>query len=163
MGARRRGMGMDLAGVGSVADLAHGILNKIWPDKADPTAMAAAELELQKLLQAREDSVLSAQRDIVVAELNQSDNYTKRARPSIVYMGLAFIGLVHVVLPMAAWVVLVGTGRPLTEMPAVALPGEFWAAWGGVCSVWVIGRTLEKKGSGGMVGRAAGMITGSGR
>jgi hypothetical protein len=27
------------------------------------------------------------------------------------------------------------------------LPTEFWYVWGGVCSVWMIGRTIEKTGS----------------
>ncbi|MFH1885159.1 MAG: holin family protein [Pseudomonadota bacterium] len=154
-------MGIDLTGVGSVADLATSILDKVWPDKMSGGERAAAQLAVQQLVQAREDSLLNAQRDIMVAELSQGDAYTKRARPSIVYMGLAFIGLVHVILPMVAWVVLVSTGKPLTGMPTVALPGEFWAAWGGVCSVWVIGRSLEKKSAGGLAGRAAGLITGS--
>ena len=28
----------------------------------------------------------------------------------------------------------------------VELPGPLWAAWGSVCSVWSIGRTLERRG-----------------
>ncbi|MFH2100436.1 MAG: holin family protein [Pseudomonadota bacterium] len=153
-------MGIDLTGIGSVADLASGILDKVWPDKMSGAERAEAELAVQRLIQDRENRVVDAKAAIMVAEINQSDNYTKRARPSIVYMGLAFIGLVHVLLPMIAWIVLISTGKPLTDMPSVALPGEFWAAWGGVCSVWVIGRTLEKKGAGGLAGKAAGLITG---
>jgi hypothetical protein len=31
--------------------------------------------------------------------------------------------------------------------PLADLPAEFWAAWGGICATWVVGRSAEKRGS----------------
>lgn len=143
-------MGFDIAGIGSVASLAKGIINKFVPDKISDAEKAKLQIQLQEVLQRREDAVIRAKKGILIAELQQSDNYTKRARPSVVYGGLLFILLVHVVFPIVAFF----TG---TEMPDISLPSEFWLTWGGVCSVWSIGRTMEK---GGAKNKAIELITG---
>jgi len=132
-------MGLDITGIGSVADLAKGLLDRFWPPAMDPEAKARLQMELETKLQEREDKLVGVQRDIIVAEMQQSDNFTKRARPMIVYSGLLFIFLVHVVFPIAA----AFGSKP---MPEISLPSEFWMAWGGVCSIWVIGRSAEKSG-----------------
>jgi len=150
-------MGIDLTGIGSVADLAQSVVERFFPQKATEAEKAQAQLALQELLERRETAVLDTQKSIIVAEMQQGDNFTKRARPAIVYMGLIFIGLVHVVFPIVAWLVLVLTNELLTEMPDIALPSEFWAAWGGVCSIWVIGRTMERRG---MANKVVNLITG---
>lgn len=92
----------------------------------------------------------------------QGDRLTRWARPSIVYAGLFFVFLVHVALPIVAWIVLAVKGRPITEnMPALSLPGPFWATWGSVTSLWVIGRSIEKRGtSSAAAAKAAKIITG---
>ncbi len=151
-------MGLDFTGLGSVFDFAKGVMDKIWPPQADPNEKMKAQMALQELLEKRENQVIDAQKSIIVAEMQQGDNYTKRARPTIVYIGLAFIGLVNVLLPMIAWITLSVTGKPLTGMPDIQLPGEFWAAWGGVCSIWVIGRSAEKRGA---ANKVINMITGT--
>ena len=142
---------MDLTGLGSIADLAGGIINKIWPPSADPNEKLKAQAELERMLNEREGTVIDAQKNIIVAEMSQGDSYTKRARPTIVYAGLAFIFMVHVVLPMLAFF----KGTPV---PSLTLPAEFWWAWTGVCGIWIIGRSAEKVGTGGAVVSA---ITGS--
>ncbi len=139
-------MGLDLTGIGSVADLAKSVVERFLPAKMSDGEKANATLQLQELLQKREDALIDAKRSIIVAEMNQGDAFTKRARPMIVYAGLAFIGLVHVVFPITAWIVLIATGEPLANMPELTLPTSFWTAWGGVTSIWVIGRSAEKKG-----------------
>lgn len=144
-------MGLDLTGLGSVADLAKTVVDKIFPPSLDPKGKAEAQIRLQEVLQQRETSLLETQKAIIVSEMSQGDNFTKRARPSIVYCGLFFIFLVHVFLPSVAFF----TDK---SIPTLSLPPEFWWAWGGVCSIWVIGRSAEKSGaSGSMVN----MITGS--
>lgn len=149
-------MGLDLTGLGSVADFAETAINKIFPDKMDAADKEAARLKLKKLAGQRENALLDAQKSVMTAELSQGDNYTKRARPTVVYAGLAFIALVHVVFPMIAWF----TSQ---EMPELTLPPEFWWAWTGVCSAWVIGRSAEKRGAAkdaGLMGKMTRMITG---
>ena len=71
--------------------------------------------------------------------MNQGDSYTKRARPTIVYSGLLFIFFVHVLFPMVSWF-------KSTTLPELALPTEFWWAWTGVYSIWIVGRSTEKNG-----------------
>jgi len=144
---------MDITGIGSVAECAKSIIDRIWPPNLSPAEKAKAELELQQMLQVRENAVTAAQKEIIVAEMQQGDPYTKRARPTIVYAGLAFIFLVHVFIPIAAFF----KGVPADSFPALSLPDEFWWAWGGVCSAWIIGRSMEKKGTG---GKLVSMITG---
>ena len=68
---------------------------------------AAAKLELERILQQDriqlEESLrieLSAKERVLVAELTQGDNYTKRARPTVVYAGLGMIFLNYVVAPL---------------------------------------------------------------
>jgi len=150
-------MAFDLTGIGPVAEFAKGIMDRFFPPKMDEGEKAQVQVQLQEMLQSRENTVMEAQKQIIVAEMQQADPFTKRARPSIVYFGLAAIGLVHVLLPMIAWIVLTATGRPLADMPGIALPSQFWATWGGVCSIWMIGRSAEKRG---MTGKIVSAITG---
>jgi hypothetical protein len=144
-------MGIDITGLGTVADAAKTIVNKFFPDKMGDADRAKMELELQSLLSARDTAVLDAQKSVMVAELNQGDAYTKRARPTIIYGGLVFIFLVHVFCPMVAMF----TGK---AVPGLILPDQFWWAWGSMCSIYAIGRTAEKNG---INNKAVGMITGS--
>lgn len=147
-------MGLDLAGIGSVADLAKGIMDRFSPPDMTPEEKAQKQIELQQLLDERESRLISAQKAVMVAEMNQNDPYTKRARPTLVYAGLVFIFLVHVVFPILAWF-------GAEEAPSLSLPAEFWWAWSGVCGVWILGRSAEKRGATGALGSLAGMITGN--
>ena len=56
------------------------------------------KLELQRLVNDREQQIhetykheINASKAVIVAELQQSDNFTKRARPTVIYAGLIFI------------------------------------------------------------------------
>lgn len=135
-----------------VADFAKNILNRFWPEKMDEADRIRAEHELTQLLQERENRLVSAQRDIIVAELQQSDRYTKRARPTIMYAGLFFVLLNYVVVPIVNRVFewwLIAEGRPILDVYALspmALPENFWWVWGGVCGLYVLGRSAEKGG-----------------
>lgn len=140
---------IDLTGLGSVAEVAKGLIDRFLPPSMSEGEKAAAQIQIEQMLERREASLIDMQRSVITSEMHQGDNYTKRARPTIVYAGLVFISLVHVILPMAAWMVLIITGKPLTNMPEIVLPAGFWSAWGGVCSIWVIGRSAEKRGASG--------------
>lgn len=84
-----------------------------------------------------ESTIVKAKADIMVAELQQTDNYTKRARPTVIYGGLVILAINHVILP---WV----TFFQGMVLPAIVLPDAFWIAWGGICGVYAFGRTKEK-------------------
>ena len=114
--------------------------------------------ELEKLLKERDAALdqticaeLSTKERILVAELQQGDSYTKRARPTVVYAGLGFILLNYCIVPAIQAV----AGKCVAAFP---LPTEFWVAWGGIVATWSVGRSAEKRGS---RGRAVSMITGN--
>jgi len=141
---------MDITGLGSVADAAKSIIERIFPPKMTDEEKATAQIELQRMLQERETTLIEAQKSIIVSEMSQGDAFTKRARPMIVYCGLLFIFLVHVIFPIVTYLTK-------ESLPALNLPTEFWWAWTGVCGVWVIGRSMEKNGASNKI---VNMITG---
>lgn len=154
---------MDLTGFGSIADFAKGIMDRFFPKQMTQEEKAKAQLELEALLGEREQKVIESKASIIVAEMQQGDKFTKRARPMVVYSGLTFIGLVHVVFPLAAAAVQIfcsiyGKVNSFV-LPELTLPSQFWWAWGSVVSVWELGRTWEKANGSG--NKMIDMITGS--
>lgn len=83
---------------------------------------------------------LEAQRAVIVAELQQGDAYTKRARPTVIYAGLAVIAWNYSLVPVLAW--LAGAAAPV-----LSLPDLFWQVWGGVAGLYTLARTSEKAGT----------------
>lgn len=133
-----------MGGVGTLAkDIRAAITGKepISQEKAAELALKAQQLEV---------GLSEVSQNIIVAEMQQGDRFTKRARPMVVYSGLFFIFLVHVAFPIAAFF----SGEP---MPDVSLPHEFWWAWTGVVAVWMTGRSIEKYG---LENKATKLITG---
>lgn len=88
----------------------------------------AAQAQTEETLRAE----IGAQSAVMVAEMTQGDSYTKRARPTLVYAGLAIIFIDYIVFPAFL-------------LPPTELPAEFWLAWGGTVGVWSIGRSAEKR------------------
>lgn len=120
------------------------------------------KLEAQKLLQSRlselEETLrteIRAKQAIIVAEMQQGDTFTKRARPSVVYFGLAIIGVDYLTRALS----YLFASIPVIQVSLV--PQEFWMTWGGVVGTWIIGRSAEKRGVTGLTAKAAGFVTGS--
>ena len=103
----------------------------------------AATSELEQTMRAE----LEAKERILTAELQQGDTYTKRARPTVVYIGLAAIVFNYCVAPIVQWVVLNVSPEYVSPLPNLDLPTEFWWAFGSVVSVWSVGRTMERRGA----------------
>lgn len=149
--------------VSKIGGLLSGGLVKSLGDVADRFIQTDAEkqafrLEMEKVVNDRQSDIeatiqseLQAKERIIVAEMNQSDNYTKRARPTVVYAGLVIIGFNYCLVP--AMQSLSG----IAVMP-FELPIEFWTAWGGCVGIWIIGRSAEKRGANNMVTKK---VTGS--
>ncbi len=154
-------MGIDLTGLGSAFDFAGGLLDRFFPKKLNEAEKLSMQAQLSQAIDQRDVERDAQKRDVIVAELKQDDKYTKRARPTVVYMGLMFIGLIHVVFPMVFYLAgLFKTTMP--TLPDLVLPQEFWWAWSGICSVWVMGRSAEKATAAkGATGKILSMITGS--
>lgn len=143
-------------GAGKLVDSIGGII--------DDLNLSKEEKEQFKLLMAQEvrkdremteqtiQKELDTVRSVITAELQQGDTYTKRARPTIVYAGLGFIGINYVLFPVIYWLItilgyfLAADLSGLPEAPQLDMPTEFWVMLGGVVSVWSIGRTAEKRG-----------------
>ena len=145
------------AGSKGVLDGIGGIIGKFVQS---PEEKNKALMEMEQLLAAKDAKVeetiqaeMDARKEILVAELESGDNYTRRARPTLVYAGLAFIFLNHVFFPVLF---------ALTKTPPVdlALPVEFWVAWTGTTGAWSIGRTMERR-KGGTKSKALSLLTGA--
>ncbi|MFO8236460.1 MAG: 3TM-type holin [Bacteroidales bacterium] len=113
-------------------------------------------LDMECLAQQKEEQLeksirqeLDAKKEILLAELNQGDQYTKRARPTVVYVGLIFIllevfGLRHIILEAVA-----DDGAQLQALldSSDKIFNTFLWAWGGVLGVYSLGRSAEKRGT----------------
>lgn len=120
---------------------------------ASPEDKLKAEAAAQSLIaqhaaaiEASYQKEIEAKQAIMVAELQQADLYTKRARPSIIYVGLGAIVANSVLLPWGTFIAAAAFGKTLS-LPSIELPGEFYYAWAGVCGAYVLGRTSEKTGN----------------
>ena len=134
-------------GLGSLAGIMDGVKGLISSFKLDPSERKEFEVKMQALLQQRDTEIeqtmrqeLQAKERILVAELTQGSTFTKAARPSVVYYGLAAICFNYSILPFVQWL---GGETP----QPFELPTEFWLAWGGIVSTWSIGRSAERRGA----------------
>lgn len=133
--------------VGKVVGLADGLFR-------DADEKADFKLKLGALVQERDGELektfrkqLEAKERVMVAEMTQGDNYTKRARPTVVYAGLIIMALNYMVLPWVAHF----SGQLL---PTIEIPAIFWTAWGGVVATWSIGRDVNRQKLGVLLGKA---------
>lgn len=113
----------------------------------DQERMERLQMALWQVVQARYEQV----RAVIAAEMAQGDNFTKRARPSIVYAGLVMYFLKFA-----------GSGFGFM----FTIDENFTYVWGGVCGVWIVGRSIEKikchngGSSSSVVGEVSSAITG---
>jgi hypothetical protein len=133
-------------GFGTLVEQVGGVVDKFHLSREEKQKF---KLELESLLHKRESemestlrSQMQAKERILVAELQQGDSYTKRARPTVVYVGLLFIFFNYCLVPLL--VHLFGNRQAAFQMD---LPGGFWAGWSGIVATWSVGRTFEKRGS----------------
>lgn len=109
-------------------------------------------VRMEELTQQREKEVeetirmeLDAKKNILMAEMNQDDRYTKRARPTVVYVGLVFIllellGLRHIIMhSLGIEAEIIANSDQIFKI--------FLGVWGSVLGVYSIGRSVEKRGT----------------
>ena len=147
---------------GGVVSSVGGIIDSLHTSEAEKLAArneaAGIIIKAMEQVDATYLAEVASKRDVMVAEMAQGDTYTKRARPTIIYGGLVFIGLNYVLAPILGRLVALlrsfGDLSPaqvaaLTELsaPLADLPPEFWAAWGGVSGLYVLSRGREKLGA----------------
>lgn len=102
---------MDLTGIGSIADLAGKVLDRVLPDQA---AKDAAAFELYKLQQAGHFKEMDAQlamaqgqMDINKVEAANPSVYVSGWRPGAGWVGVFGLAYVGVIEPCARWVATV--------------------------------------------------------
>lgn len=147
-----------------------GSLNKMF-DRAGYSEQEKAEhemvvkqyiMELLKEKEQRQAELDQKKIDFMMAEAKQEDPYTKRLRPTVGYVGLAAIIWNHVLVPTAAMIIQAAKVQAASAIEvtkfSIDLPSEFWWAWGGVMSIYVVGRSAEKRG---YSNRLISFITGS--
>lgn len=125
-------------------------------EEKDETMLAIEAILTTRLTEAETTlrTEIEAKSAIMVAEMNQEDKYTKRARPTVVYSGLVLIFLDFVVRVLAFFFM------PDLPLPSGFVEVSFLATWGSVVGVYSIGRSAEKRG---VVNRAVSTITGAKR
>jgi hypothetical protein len=142
-----------------VIDSVSGVIDKFSLSKEEKQEfkleMQSRLMQMEKELEETYRTELESRADIIKNEMIQGDRFTKRARPAIIYAGLIFIFIVHILVPVIAYI----AGVPGDKMPAIDLPEEFWWAWTTVVGVYGVGRSAEKMGA---TNRATRFITGSG-
>lgn len=125
------------------------LIDNLHTSKEEKMTLKAKIMEIQNELTSKyielEGKTVDAKRDIMVEELKQDDNYTKRARPTVVYAGLLILFINHVLLPWVSWAFITFKSMEIS-IPIINLPDAFWIAWGGVCGIYAFGRSKEKIG-----------------
>ena len=101
-------MAIDLTGIGSVADLASTVINKIWPDKS--------EQEKQQLAAAV--MVIQGQLDINKAEAASPSAFTSGWRPGIGWVCALALFFQYIARPLLMWVGLV-SGHSWPPLPGI--------------------------------------------
>lgn len=146
-------------GLSGVIDSIKDVIDKFTLTKEEKQEfqleMQSRLMQIEQELETTYRTEIESRADIIKSEMAQGDLYTKRARPTVIYTGLAFIFLVYVILPFIAYL----SGKDPEAMPDVQLPAEFWWAWATIVSVYGAGRSAEKMG---ITNKITQLATGSG-
>lgn len=131
-------MGVDLTGLGAVAGLVEGVVNRLWPDAAesDRQKMALALAEIQ-----REAEILKAQAGINLAEAGSPSLFASGWRPAIGWSIAAILAYSYILYPLLAFA-LAAAGSEFRP-PSLALDESLWQLMLGMLGL-AAGRTVEK-------------------
>lgn len=122
-------MGLDITGIGSVADLASTVINKIWPDKT--------EQEKQQLAAAV--MVVQGQLDTNKAEAGNPNMFVAGWRPAVGWVCAGALAYQYLIRPLASWGFALA-GHP---MPMPGLDDSLWQLLTGMLGLGSL-RTFEK-------------------
>lgn len=110
------------------------------------------KLELEQIVAEREKQIhetyraeMSLSKDIIEAELKQSNCYTKSARPTIIYVGLLLV-LLEVFGVRLIILDCINAKISIIDSSTEILTSFFYV-WGGVVGVYAAGRSVEKRGT----------------
>ena len=103
------------------------------------------KIKLQELFNQHERDIMAnyqkemaSVKDIIVAELGQDDKYTKRARPTVLYLFIIIVSLNYCIFPFV--------NHFLSEktLPIISLPAEAWQMFQLIFGVYAVGHSFEK-------------------
>jgi hypothetical protein len=125
-------MGLDITGVGSVADLATTVITKLWPDKT--------EQEKQQLAAAV--ALVQGQLQVNQAEAASPNVFVSGWRPFIGWVCGAALVYHYIVRPMLPWLLAL-VGKPMPPIPPLDM-GDLITILLGMLGLGGL-RTYEKK------------------
>ena len=141
--------------VGDVINTVGNVFKAIKGEGPEDPKLTAAEMQINLELQKMQNEMqikltdaitsdLANQRDLMKAELNSEDPYVRRARPSIIWIGLIIFLINYALLPFITTLAqMLGGSFAFTP---VILPDQFWYAWGLYTGGYAYLRTKEKQG-----------------
>lgn len=139
------------SGIGGFAQSIANIVDQFTMDKEEKAQFTLALEDLEQRATSELEQTmreeLGAKERIMVAELQQGDKYTKRARPTLIYAGMAVIAWNYCIIPVVGWAILQYSTGYVEPLPPLPLPEPFWLAWGGAVGVWSLGRSMERRGA----------------
>ncbi|MFH5833724.1 holin family protein [Halalkalibaculum sp. DA384] len=129
--------------INAVAKFGLGIIDKLFPDKAEAREAKVKLMELEQQGQLKE---LEIQMSAILAEARSTDPWTSRARPSFLYV---FYVLLLFSIPMGVLTAVnPELGQAINEGIKTylgALPNELWWLFGTGYLGYVGGRSFDKK------------------
>lgn len=131
---------MDITGLGSVADFATAIVNRVWPDanEADKARVSVMLAEYEAL---RTQAV--AQAEVNKVEAASDVLFVSAARPALLWLCVAVMFYSYIFYPTVNLIVAL-TGSGLV-VPPLAVDEPIWNLIFGMLGVTLIGaRTVEK-------------------
>ena len=132
--------------INTIGSTLKGVFGLVDDLHTSPEEKASMKLELQKLFNQHERDVMAnyqkemaSVKDVIVAELNQDDKYTKRARPTVLYLFIVIVMLNYCIFPFV---------NNFTEnpFPQINLPTEAWQMFQWIFGIYGVGRSFEKIG-----------------
>ena len=109
------------------------ILKRVIPD---PAAQAEAEKSVTALLLENQAAIVTAAKDVMVADSASGDAYTSRARPTVVYWSLGAISLIAVLAIFGGAAPVLGAFQQV--------PDKLWDLMTYGIGAYMLGRSGEK-------------------
>lgn len=109
------------------------IINKLVPDAA---AQQQLQAQLQDALLKAQGDLLQASKEVMVADAQQDDKFTKRARPSVVYWSMAFASFIAIAG-------LFGAAQPILDA-LKQIPSDLWTLMTVGIGAFGVSRGVEK-------------------
>jgi hypothetical protein len=126
---------------GTFLDAVKGIISQFHMSPEDKAKLQAQIEEQKDLFTERQNDYNVRLNDIAGQNIRteeQEGSYTRNARPSVIWVGLAVIVWNYAAVP------LLGHSKPFWGMTPVEFPSYFWEAWGVICTGYVFNRTVDK-------------------